>query len=91
MPYDGCQACLCLTWRHGTRIAGLRTINAVEMRPMENPPRPAVEDAAAREVPPDGEPPKKGGFQRFLNFVEWLGNLLPHPVTLFALFATAWW
>ncbi len=24
---------------------------------------------------------------RFLTFVEWLGNLLPHPVTLFALFA----
>jgi aminobenzoyl-glutamate transport protein len=54
---------------------------------MENPPRPAVEDAAAREVPPDGGPPAKGGFQRFLDLVEWLGNLLPHPVTLFALFA----
>jgi aminobenzoyl-glutamate transport protein len=26
-------------------------------------------------------------FSRFLDFVEWLGNLLPHPVTLFALFA----
>ncbi|MGI8892696.1 MAG: AbgT family transporter [Bacteroidia bacterium] len=26
-------------------------------------------------------------FSRFLNIVEWLGNLLPHPVTLFALFA----
>ncbi|MEM8960532.1 MAG: AbgT family transporter, partial [Acidobacteriota bacterium] len=26
-------------------------------------------------------------FARFLAFVEWLGNLLPHPVTLFALFA----
>ena len=26
---------------------------------------------------------------RFLAFVEWLGNLLPHPVTLFALFALA--
>lgn len=25
-------------------------------------------------------------FTRFLNTVEWLGNLLPHPVTLFALF-----
>ena len=24
---------------------------------------------------------------RFLTFVEWLGNLLPHPVTLFAIFA----
>lgn len=29
---------------------------------------------------------KRGLFQRFLAFVEWLGNLLPHPVTLFALF-----
>jgi aminobenzoyl-glutamate transport protein len=29
----------------------------------------------------------KGWFTRFLAFVEWLGNLLPHPVTLFALFA----
>lgn len=28
-----------------------------------------------------------GLFGRFLDFVEWLGNLLPHPVTLFALFA----
>lgn len=26
-------------------------------------------------------------FERFLSFVEWLGNLLPHPVSLFALFA----
>lgn len=30
-----------------------------------------------------------GMFKRFLAFVEWLGNLLPHPVTLFALFAVA--
>lgn len=31
---------------------------------------------------------KLGGvFNRFLATVEWLGNLLPHPVTLFALFA----
>jgi aminobenzoyl-glutamate transport protein len=30
---------------------------------------------------------QKGWFGRFLRFVEWLGNLLPHPVTLFALFA----
>lgn len=32
-------------------------------------------------------PPKRDAFTRFLDFVEWLGNLLPHPVTLFALFA----
>ncbi|MEO0483949.1 MAG: AbgT family transporter [Planctomycetota bacterium] len=29
----------------------------------------------------------KGAVARLLNVVEWLGNLLPHPVTLFALFA----
>lgn len=28
-----------------------------------------------------------GWFNRFLATVEWLGNLLPHPVTLFAMFA----
>ena len=28
-------------------------------------------------------------FTRFLDLVEWLGNLLPHPVTLFALLAAA--
>src|SRR5690554_661670 len=32
-------------------------------------------------------PKKKNFFNRFLDFVEWLGNLLPHPVTLFAIFA----
>ncbi|MFU8805032.1 MAG: AbgT family transporter, partial [Bradymonadaceae bacterium] len=32
-------------------------------------------------------PSRRGLFARFLNVVEWLGNLLPHPVTLFALFA----
>lgn len=34
------------------------------------------------------KPPEKsdGLFAKFLAFVEWLGNLLPHPVTLFALF-----
>lgn len=29
--------------------------------------------------------PKKGGIQRFLKGVEWLGNLLPHPIILFML------
>lgn len=32
---------------------------------------------------------KRSGFTRFLDTVEWLGNLLPHPVTLFAMFALA--
>ena len=30
---------------------------------------------------------KHGLFQRFLDFVEWVGNKLPHPVTLFAILA----
>ncbi|MEM6647062.1 MAG: AbgT family transporter [Bacteroidota bacterium] len=30
---------------------------------------------------------QSGWFARFLSGVEWLGNLLPHPVTLFAIFA----
>ena len=34
---------------------------------------------------PDSQP--SGWFARFLAGVEWLGNLLPHPVTLFALLA----
>jgi aminobenzoyl-glutamate transport protein len=29
---------------------------------------------------------RRGWFTRFLDTVEWLGNLLPHPITLFALF-----
>jgi len=34
------------------------------------------------------QPPKPSGpFAKFLAAVEWLGNCLPHPVTLFALFA----
>jgi len=32
------------------------------------------------------ETKKSGLFSRFLSTVEWLGNLLPHPITLFALF-----
>ncbi|MCQ3829138.1 AbgT family transporter [Microbulbifer elongatus] len=32
-------------------------------------------------------PSKKTAFTRFLDTVEWLGNLLPHPITLFAMFA----
>ncbi len=52
-------------------------------RPEEHPPAPGA-----------GRPPRdqsidesSGAFARFLAFVEWLGNLLPHPVSLFALFA----
>ncbi|MEO0907084.1 MAG: AbgT family transporter [Pseudomonadota bacterium] len=31
--------------------------------------------------------PRRNAFTRFLDAVEWLGNLLPHPVTLFAILA----
>jgi aminobenzoyl-glutamate transport protein len=61
---------------------------------MENPHRPDTEDAllTAEEEQNAGSEPqldeeKRTGFTRFLDFVEWLGNLLPHPVTLFAIFA----
>ena len=50
-------------------------MSLVQDRP---PGLPAPETQAAR-----------GWFARFLDMVEWLGNLLPHPVTLFALFALA--
>lgn len=42
-----------------------------------------------REARPDGPatPVRPSLFTRFLNGVEWLGNALPHPVTLFALLA----
>jgi aminobenzoyl-glutamate transport protein len=34
-----------------------------------------------------GAPARRSAFTRFLDGVEWLGNLLPHPVTLFAILA----
>ena len=34
---------------------------------------------------PQSKSEKRSVFARFLDAVEWLGNLLPHPVTLFAL------
>lgn len=37
-------------------------------------------------APTDKTMSPQGMFARFLSTVEWLGNLLPHPVTLFALF-----
>ncbi len=39
------------------------------------------------DQPQTPSPVRRGAFTRFLDTVEWLGNLLPHPVTLFALFA----
>ncbi len=37
--------------------------------------------------PQPGGPARRNAFTRFLDGVEWLGNLLPHPVTLFAILA----
>ena len=37
--------------------------------------------------PPSEAPTRRNAFTRFLDWVEWLGNLLPHPVTLFAILA----
>jgi aminobenzoyl-glutamate transport protein len=46
-----------------------------------------MEETLSRNPNRSPEPEKRGAFARFLDVVEWLGNLLPHPVTLFALFA----
>lgn len=44
--------------------------------------------SAVSESPTNQEDKSSSGlFSRFLATVEWLGNLLPHPVTLFAMFA----
>lgn len=51
---------------------------------MTSAPNPAPNPAP---VPPSAPSTASGWFSRFLATVEWLGNLLPHPVTLFALFA----
>lgn len=44
-------------------------------------------DQASHDQQPPQHTESRGWFNRFLKFVEWLGNLLPHPVTLFAIFA----
>ncbi len=49
-------------------------------KPPVRAPRPRVPEPAAAGA-------RRGFMARFLWVVEWLGNLLPHPVTLFALFA----
>ncbi len=48
---------------------------------------PDSDQAASTSAPPPPPQPSSGWFARFLRAVEWLGNLLPHPVTLFAIFA----
>lgn len=37
------------------------------------------------QAPSSNDAAQSGWFARFLATVEWLGNLLPHPITLFAL------
>jgi len=56
-----------------------------ETRPESDPQEQPLEKAPTPE--PQVDRPTKGWFARFLTIVEWLGNLLPHPVTLFAAFA----
>ena len=57
--------------------------------PEEQPPAPS--DASRLPIAPGEQDrataPTGRAVARFLGFVEWLGNLLPHPVSLFALFA----
>jgi aminobenzoyl-glutamate transport protein len=58
--------------------------------PTTSAPAPS-ESAPSATAPSEGAPPGRrppgGLFTRFLRLVEWLGNLLPHPVTLFAILA----
>ncbi len=54
----------------------------------EYPKRPS-EEGEPPAAPELDRPKAKGPMGRFLAFVEWAGNLLPHPVTLFAILALA--
>ncbi len=59
-------------------------------KPDENPPAETAESEDSRDEEtsgPSASAPPKGWIARLLTTVEWLGNLLPHPVSLFALFA----
>jgi len=53
----------------------------------ENPPPGKHSPPTARNTETPNGDKSSGWFAKFLSVVEWLGNLLPHPVTLFALFA----
>ncbi len=53
-------------------------------------PRPEEHPHPPRQGKPPSNPnPPSGPIAKLLAVVEWLGNCLPHPVTLFALFALA--
>ncbi len=59
-------------------------------RPEEQPPAPSEGSVPRSQRDPGSKKARDGrGLARLLATVEWLGNLLPHPVTLFALFALA--
>ncbi|MCC5823211.1 MAG: AbgT family transporter [Phycisphaerales bacterium] len=55
--------------------------------PVSGKPQQSPETDGDSAPPPPEDPARTGWFGRFLSVVEWLGNLLPHPVSLFALFA----
>ena len=63
--------------RRGLQNGGFSHCPGLHMSDASPPPGPAERS------------PRRGAFTRFLDTVEWLGNLLPHPVTLFALLALA--
>src|SRR5690606_41060334 len=65
--------------RRGTHAPGSRG------RAMRYLPRPMAKDPSGVQKAPATR--KRNPFDLFLAGVEWVGNLLPHPVTLFASFA----
>jgi aminobenzoyl-glutamate transport protein len=77
-----CQASWC---RRGTRVllpleyVLFLLCGAIQVTEQRDPAGNHGPEAAEEELP--------GRIARFLRVVEWLGNALPHPVTLFALFA----
>jgi aminobenzoyl-glutamate transport protein len=56
-------------------------------KPTSEDPKKSPNNEHSQQSNSSGGKPKRTAFMRFLDTVEWLGNLLPHPVTLFAIFA----
>lgn len=54
---------------------------------MTSPHQPPSGTDPVSQPDPGARPARRGLFNKFLAGVEWVGNLLPHPVTLFAIFA----
>jgi len=59
------------------------------MEPNEHDQRPRPEEYPQPPIQGGPPNPSTGPIAKLLALVEWLGNCLPHPVTLFALFALA--